>query len=144
MADQMCLLDAHVVHHTDQIVGHLVDRVANFRARALAGTAMIVDDDLKFLRKGRDVRDLVARDTAKPGNQQHGNPPSMRFVIDFAVGDWGFGHGCSHSDLRQVAVCSQMPVPAALTNTVIEHAIPHHRCEHLALDFAGQEAAVAV
>ena len=105
MANQMRLVDAEVVHHSDQIVGHLVDRLTNSRARALAGTAMIVDDDLKFVRKSRDVRDPVARDTAKPRNQQHGNPASMRFVIDFAVGDWGFGHGCSHSDLRQAAVC---------------------------------------
>src|SRR3974390_709666 len=138
MADQMRLLDAEVVHHSDQIVGHPVDRVANSRARALAGTAMIVDNDLKFLGKGRDVRDPVARDTAKPGNQQHGNPASVRLVIDFAVGDWGFGPGCSYPELRQGGVCSLMPVPAALTNTIMEHAIPHHRREYLALDFADE------
>ena len=92
----MSLLDAETVHHRQQILGHLVDGIANEGVRALTSPAMIVKDDLIFLRKRRNVRVPVAALLRRDPAPADGRSATIRFVIDIGVGNSDFGHkfGC--------------------------------------------------
>jgi hypothetical protein len=97
--DQVRLLDLEMVHHAEQIVGHLVDRIADARPAALARAAVIVNDDLMPLREGGDVRHPVAADASEPRHQQDGRPRSMRFVMDITIAERGLRHVGPRADV---------------------------------------------
>ena len=46
VADEMRTLDLEMVHHRHKVIRHLIDGIADARAGAAAGAAMIVHDRL--------------------------------------------------------------------------------------------------
>ena len=96
MADKMCTLDLEMVHHRHKVIRYLIDGIADARAGAAAGAAMIVHDRLVARGEGRDVWRAIAAYAAEPRDQQNRRTAAVRFVVDFPLRDRRHGRSSPH------------------------------------------------
>ena len=102
VSDQMGMLDLEMVHQPQQVLGHLIDRIANAGPAALAGAAMIMNDNLMMLRDRWNIRIPVAADATEPWDEQNWRARSVCFVMDLDIAQGDFRHELPAGESKDV------------------------------------------
>src|SRR5437762_249115 len=95
VAGEMRARDAEAIHEGEDVGGHLLDGILDARVGAVAGAAVIMNDDAKVAGEGLDLGGPERAEAGEAGHEEERGALAALLVVEVAVAQGDGGHGAS-------------------------------------------------